>query len=68
MFIWFQATVLDFEPVLHHLGYCKPKEVIPRAWNASLSFGNVFNIKVSGYKMVFIQFIYFDNFCIIFVI
>ncbi|VVC41107.1 Ku70/Ku80, N-terminal alpha/beta,SPOC-like, C-terminal domain,Ku70/Ku80 C-terminal arm,von Willebrand [Cinara cedri] len=47
-----KATCVDFDSVLHQLSHCKPKETTPRAWNVPLGFGNVFSIKVSGYKKI----------------
>lgn len=50
---YFQATAVNFDSVLPKISNYKQKEVTPRAWNVPLSFGNVFNIKVNGYKKVF---------------
>lgn len=50
--LYFQATVVNFETVLCDLSYCKLKDVNPRGWKVSLSFGNIFSITVSGYKKV----------------
>uniref|UniRef100_A0A2S2PJQ8 X-ray repair cross-complementing protein 5 n=1 Tax=Schizaphis graminum TaxID=13262 RepID=A0A2S2PJQ8_SCHGA len=47
-----EATAVNFSTVLPKLSHYKQKEVTPRAWNISLSFGNVFNIRVSGYKKI----------------
>ncbi|XP_025192317.1 X-ray repair cross-complementing protein 5-like isoform X2 [Melanaphis sacchari] len=47
-----EATAVNFYSVLHKLSHYKQKEVTPRAWNIPLSFGNVFNIRVSGYKKI----------------
>ncbi|XP_050440510.1 X-ray repair cross-complementing protein 5-like [Adelges cooleyi] len=43
-----QAASLDL--AVSQLNHYKQKEVVPRAWVVPLSFGNVFSIKVCGYK------------------
>lgn len=48
-----QATAVNFDSVIPEISHYKQKEVTPRAWNIPLSFGNVFSIKVIGYKKVF---------------
>lgn len=53
IYYYFQATAVNFDSVLPKISHYKQKEVTPRAWNVPLSFGNVFNIKVTGYKKVF---------------
>ncbi|KAF0760985.1 X-ray repair cross-complementing protein 5-like isoform X3 [Aphis craccivora] len=47
-----EATAINFDSVLPKLSHYKQKEVTPRAWNIPLSFGNIFNIRVSGYKKI----------------
>ncbi|CAI6375950.1 unnamed protein product [Macrosiphum euphorbiae] len=47
-----EATAVNFDSVLPKISNYKQKEVTPRAWNVPLSFGNVFNIKVNGYKKI----------------
>lgn len=49
----FQATAVNFDLVLPKISYYKQKEVITKSWNAPLSFGEVFGIKVCGYEKVF---------------
>lgn len=51
-YFYFQANAVNFESVIPNLHHYKTKEVTPRAWNVSLSFGNIFCIKVCGYKKV----------------
>lgn len=49
----FQATAVNFELAMPKLSYYRQKEVTEKSWNAPLSFGEVFDIKVFGYKKVF---------------
>lgn len=49
----FQATAVNFDLILPKISYYKQKEVINKSWNATLSFGETFYIKVFGHKKVF---------------
>ncbi|XP_060859957.1 uncharacterized protein LOC132937144 isoform X1 [Metopolophium dirhodum] len=47
-----EATAVNFDLVLPKISYYKQKEVIAKSWNAPLSFGEVFGIKVCGYEKI----------------
>ncbi|XP_022177916.1 X-ray repair cross-complementing protein 5-like isoform X2 [Myzus persicae] len=47
-----EATAVNFELAMPKLSYYRQKEVTEKSWNAPLSFGEVFDIKVFGYKKI----------------